>query len=153
MVDAVFHPPVTHIKRFRKFLAHFGIEDTVGCAIVGFDGRSGFGLRVAHFFERGDHWTGVFGAQVSACGFSFGCRGDDIFDGAAEDIDWAIDIVIVFPANKVAVDGCAASGFRKNWTGGVCRSFEWRIAGVETDDGVGMRARAIHWHVSFFDGV
>jgi hypothetical protein len=37
LLDSVFHPPVAHVERLGKFLAHFGIEDALSSAVVGFE--------------------------------------------------------------------------------------------------------------------
>ena len=55
LVDSVFHPPVAHVERFGKFLAHFGSEDALGSAVVGLERGSGDGLGVAEFFEGSTH--------------------------------------------------------------------------------------------------
>jgi hypothetical protein len=41
LLDSIFHPPVAHVERLGKVLAHFGIEDTLGGAVVGFEIGSG----------------------------------------------------------------------------------------------------------------
>ena len=41
LFDAVLHPPIPHVKSFGEFLAHLGIEDSVGAFVVGFEGCAG----------------------------------------------------------------------------------------------------------------
>ncbi len=36
LFDAVLHPPVAHVERFGELLAHFGIKDALGSAVVSF---------------------------------------------------------------------------------------------------------------------
>jgi hypothetical protein len=71
LVDSVFHPPVSHVERFGELLTHFGIEDSVGGAIVGFDGRSCVGLWVSELFEHGQDGAGMSAALVHSSCFSF----------------------------------------------------------------------------------
>ena len=74
LLDSVFHPPVAHVKRFGKFLAHFGIEDALGGAVVCFERGSGGWLFMAEFFKGGTYEAGMFPAHVDGAGFSFSCR-------------------------------------------------------------------------------
>ncbi len=73
LVDAVLHPPVAHVKRFGKLLAHFGSEDSLGGAVLGFERGSGGWLFMAEFFEGSMYGAGMFPALVDGAGFSFSC--------------------------------------------------------------------------------
>ena len=82
----------------------------MGRAIVGFQGRASCRLFVSEFFEHSKDRAGMAAALVDASCFSFRGRGDDIFDGLADDVDGAIDSVRSVPP-KVVVGCSAASGF------------------------------------------
>jgi hypothetical protein len=118
LVDAIFHPPIAHVKGFGVFLAHFGVEHTLGVVVVGFKGGAGGWLLVAEFVEVHKDGAGMFSACVDAAGFSLGCRGDDIFECFAQDVKGSIDAVTVEPA-EVIVGGDATAGFRLDKVGGV----------------------------------
>ena len=69
LFDAVLHPPVPHVESFEDFLAHLGIEDSVGTFVVGFEGCAGRWLWVAHLGEGIDNGTVVPRAGVYTAGF------------------------------------------------------------------------------------
>ena len=105
LVNAVFHPPISHVERFGELLAHFGVENALGGIVVGFEGCSGLGLGMAEFFEGGAHGTSVFAAHVDAASFCFGGGRDDVLDRFAEDVDCSISAVAVVPAEVVMGGG------------------------------------------------
>ena len=110
LVDSIFHPPVAHVEGFGVFLVHFGVEHTLGVAVVGFEGGSGSWLLVAKFVKVREDGAGMFAVHVDAAGFRLCCRGDNIFECFAKDIKGSIDAVTVEPA-KVIVGGNATAGF------------------------------------------
>jgi hypothetical protein len=69
LVDAIFHPPLAHVKGFGVFLAHFGVEHALGVVVVGFKGGAGCGLLVAKFIEVRKNWAGMFATRVDAASF------------------------------------------------------------------------------------
>jgi hypothetical protein len=50
LVDAILHPPTAHVERFGEFLAHPGVEDSMGGVV-----------------------PGVVAAHADVAGSSFGC--------------------------------------------------------------------------------
>jgi hypothetical protein len=60
-------------KDLKSFLAHFGIEDALSGAVVGFERRSGGWLFMAELFEGGTYGAGMFPAHVDCAFFSFSC--------------------------------------------------------------------------------
>ena len=152
LVDSVFHPPVTHVERFGKLLAHFGIEDTLSSVVISVEGSAGARLPMAEFFECGTDGASVFATDVDPASFSFSCGGDDIFNCLAEDVNGAIDAVAVVPT-EVIVDSCSAPGLGLDEVGCVGCDFENHIARVVADDGVRIRVKVIHQHVGFGDCV
>jgi hypothetical protein len=131
-----------------KDLAHFGVEDAVGSAIVGSERGSSARLWVAKFFEGGQDWASMFAANAHSSGFGFGGRGDDIFDSLAEDVDGTVDAVAVVPT-EVAMSRSSAACFGWDKASSVGGCLEDHVAGVAADDGVWMGVDAIHEHVSF----
>ena len=63
LVYAVLHPPIAHVERFGKLLAHFGIEDALSSFVVGFKGGSSRRLGVAELLEVGTDGAGMFVAN------------------------------------------------------------------------------------------
>ena len=37
LLNAIFHPPISHVEGLREFLAHFRVEDALGSAVVCFE--------------------------------------------------------------------------------------------------------------------
>ncbi len=66
LADSVFHPPVAHVERLGEFLAHFGIENSLGGVVVGFKWGSGGRLLVAEFFESCQDGAGVFSTNKNS---------------------------------------------------------------------------------------
>jgi hypothetical protein len=74
LLDYVFHPPVAHVERLGKLLAHFGIEDALSGAVVNFEKGSGGWLSMAEFFEGHRYGAGMLlPAHVDGASFSFSC--------------------------------------------------------------------------------
>jgi hypothetical protein len=73
LLDSVFHPPVAHVERLGKLLAHFGIENALSGAVVGFERGSSGCLFMAKFFKGGTYGAGMFTTHVDGTRFSFSC--------------------------------------------------------------------------------
>jgi hypothetical protein len=148
--DSIFHPPIAHIERFRKLLAHFGIEDALGSVVVGVERCCR--LWVTEFFEGSANRDGVFAANEDTTGFGFGSRSDDVFDRLTEDVESAIYTVAVLPT-EVIVDRCSAARLGLDEIGGVGSDFEQHITCIVADDGIGIIVEIVHEHVGDGDGV
>ena len=142
LLDAVADPPVAHVERFGVFLAKVGGEDAAGGGVVGGDSGAIFGLEVFELEKSGDDLDGMLGVHEDTAGFGFGCGGDDIFEGLAEDVDDAVEFgSLAWRAFVAEVEnaGGAASGFGEDEVGGIGFNVEDHVAGVVADFGLGVR--------------
>jgi hypothetical protein len=110
----------------------------LGGVVIGIEQRSGGQLPVAEFFESGLHGASMFATDVYPAGFSFSGGGHNVFESLAKDVNGAVDLVDVVPA-KVVVHCCPAAGPGLDKVGGVRGNFENHVAGMISDDGIGVR--------------
>jgi hypothetical protein len=90
LLDAIEQPMPSHIKSFRFFQADFGMQNTVGCGVVGFEGNATGWLRVPHFGQRCDDGYSLLSIEEQASHFSFGSRGRNGANGFAENMNGAV---------------------------------------------------------------
>ena len=75
-----------------------------------------------------------------------------MFDSLAEDVKGAVDAVTGFPAEVIV--GCgSASNFRLDKVGSVGGCFEDLVAGIISDDCLGVSMKVVHEHVSLVECV
>jgi hypothetical protein len=80
LLNAIFQPPISHVKCFGKFLSHCFRKDSIGCFVVGVERGAGFGLLMSKFFEGSNYWASLHCSEVDAGGFGFSGRTNNITD-------------------------------------------------------------------------
>jgi len=82
--NAILEPVVTHVKGFGFFQTHVSMQNTVCSGVIGFNWSVDRRLRMAHFFQGGDHGNGFLGIKKETASFGFGGRGSDGANSFAE---------------------------------------------------------------------
>jgi hypothetical protein len=151
---AIFEPVVPHIKCFGAFHADLRVEDVVGGEVVRLRWGASWRLFVAHFFKGSDDWDGFLGVEEEAAGFGFGRRCRDTFKSFAEDVGGPVGCWSWFVGGGLVgqkeESSCSAASVGKYQVGSVGDDAEDHVAGVITDDGVGVRGKIIEKHLAGF---
>ena len=84
---SVTDPVKAHVKGFGEFLAHGCCEYAFCCFVVSIAWCASFWLRMAELDDGDAYRACVLGCHVYSAGFGFCCRGHDVFDCVAHDMD------------------------------------------------------------------
>ena len=149
MFDSVSEPVEAHVDGFGSVLSDGGVDDAVGCAVVGANG--GRRLWMAHFGECCSHWNGELGVHVEGSYFGFGGRGHDIFDNLCGNGGGAVDELFGFVAHVVESAG-SASGLGGDKVHCIAVDVEDHVAGTVECGGVWVAGAVIEEVVDCLHG-
>ena len=139
LLRPISQPVEAHVHGFGSFLLDSVVDDSLGCAIVSFDGCSG--LRVTQFLETLSHGEDFLsiGEMSSQFGFSSGCH--DILDDSGKYQYSSIELSSV-GVTKEQVASQSASGFRAYKVCGITVTLEYHVT-LSIEDGTGWVAGGI----------
>lgn len=78
---------IAHVEGFRFFHANLGVKYAMGGRVVGFEGNADRRLRMAHFFEGGNHGNGLLSIEKETASFGFGSGCSNRTNGLAENVN------------------------------------------------------------------
>ena len=120
-------------------------EDAFRGGVVGRYAGSACWLLVVEFRQRGDDGDCLLAANEDAACLCFGCGGDDVLEGFANDLDGAVErraSGVVVAEVEDAGDATACLG--EDEVSCVLLDVEDHVACVESDDCVGVGMEVVH---------